>query len=155
MKVGIVVYSWTGNTLSVAESLKQKLSETEHSVTLEQVTVVGERQRGSRDFELATRPDIGAYDAVIFGAAVEAFSLSPILKRYLKQIDSLTGKRIGCLVTQAFPYAWLGGNRAIRQMRKLCEGKGGRIYATGIVNWAASRREKTTVEAIDRLSRLQ
>lgn len=154
MSIGIVVYSWTGNTLSVAESLKEKLSDAGHSVTLEKVTVVGERERGSREFELGTRPDVTGYDAVIFGAAVEAFSLSPVLKAYLEQVDSLEGKTVGCLVTQQFPYPWLGGNRAIRQMRKLCEAKGGRVYGTGIVNWAASRREQTKATAIEKLSEL-
>lgn len=46
MKVGIVVYSQTGNTLSVATKLKEKLAAAGHSVALEQVKLVGERKQG-------------------------------------------------------------------------------------------------------------
>lgn len=90
----------------------------------------------------------------MFGSAVEAFSLSLVLTTYLKQIESLQGKKVACLVTQFFPYPWMGGNRAIRQMRKLCEAKGATVCGLGIVNWMRSRREKTTAKAVDQLSKL-
>jgi len=154
MNIGIVVYSWSGNTLSVAEKLKAKLTAGGHSVTLEQVAVVGERKQGARDFQLETLPDVAPYDAVVFGSAVEAFSLSSVLAAYLKQISSLDGKKVACLVTQQFPYPWMGGNRAIRQMRKLCTAKSGTLVGSAVVNWAKSRREQTTAAAVDRLSSL-
>jgi hypothetical protein len=154
MNIGIVVYSWSGNTLSVAEKLKERLAAAGHTVNLEQVTVVGERKRGAREFELATKPDVGPYDEVVFGSAVEAFSLSPVLTAYLEGVGSLEGKKIACLVTQQFPYPWMGGNRAIRQMKKLCVAKGGSIVGSAVVNWAKSRREKTTAAAVDRLAGL-
>jgi len=154
MNIGIIVYSQTGNTLSVAKKLEERLSAAGHSVNLEQVTVAGGRKQGDRDFQLEALPDAGRYNALVFGAAVEAFSLSPVMTRYLKQVGSLQGKKVACLVTQFFPYPWMGGNRAIRQMRKLCEAKGATVLGSGVVNWAKSRREKTTTEAIDRLSGL-
>ena len=154
MNIGIVVYSWTGNTLSVAEELKERLSEGGHAVRLEQVAVEGERKRGSREFTLEPLPDVASHDAVVFGAAVEAFSLSPVLTAYLKKIGSLEGKRVACLVTQQFPYPWMGGNRAIRQMKRLCKAKGGAIVGSAVVNWAKSRREETTAAAVDRLAGL-
>jgi len=154
MNIGIIVYSWSGNTLSVAEKLQEKLSAAGHSVALEQVSVVGERKRGDQKFEFETLPSVEPYDAVVFGSAVEAFSLSPVLTAYLKQIGSLDGKKVACLVTQLFPYPWMGGNRAIRQMRKLCQSKGATVVGSGVVNWAKWRREKTTAKAVDRLSGL-
>lgn len=154
MNIGIVVYSWSGNTLSVAEKLKERLAAAGHTVNLEQVTVVGERKQGAREFQLEARPDAAPYDAVVFGSAVEAFSLSPVLSAYLKQIGSLAGKKVACLVTQQFPYPWMGGNRAIGQMRKLCKEKDATIVGSAVVNWAKSRREKTTARAIDRLTEL-
>jgi len=154
MNIGIVVYSWSGNTLSVAEKLREKLSGAGRAVSLEQVGLAGERKQGDRKFELVKLPDVAAYDALVFGAAVEAFSLSPVLKAYLKRVGSLEGKRVACLVTQQFPYPWLGGNRAIRQMEKLCRVKGATIIGAAVVNWATSRREKTTQAAIERLAGL-
>ncbi|MBN1857869.1 flavodoxin [Candidatus Bipolaricaulota bacterium] len=154
MKIGIVVYSQTGHTLSVAEELKRKLDEAGHSVSLEQVSVVGGRKQGDRAFELDVTPGLGSYEALVLGSAVEAFSLSPVLSRYLEQLDSLQEKRVACLVTQQFPYPWMGGNRAIRQMVKLCESKGASVCGAAIVNWAQSRRETTTAQAIAYLAGL-
>ena len=151
MKIGIIVYSQTGNTLSVAEKLEEKLTAAGHSAEIEQVTVAGGRKSGERAFQLESRPDVSQYEALVFGAAVEAFSLSPVMMNYLTGIDSLQGKQVACLVTQFFPYPWMGGNRAIRQMRKLCESKGATLSGSGVVNWVGSRRAKTTARAIDRL----
>ena len=41
MNIGIIVYSQTGNTLSVAKKLEEKLSLAGHSATLEQVKAIG------------------------------------------------------------------------------------------------------------------
>jgi len=152
MKTGIIVYSQTGNTLSVAEKLKEKLAAAGHSAEIEQVTVAGGRKSGDRAFQLETRPDVAQYDALVFGSAVEAFSLSPVLKSYLAGVDSLQGKQVACLVTQSFPYPWMGGNRAIRQMRRLCKAKGATVCGSAVVNWAKSRRAKTSAQAIERLT---
>jgi len=154
MNIGIIVYSQTGNTLSVAEKVKEKLTVAGHTASLEKVTVAGGRKQGDRDFRLETQPDAGPYDALVFGSAVEAFSLSPVLTAYLKQIGSLQGKKVACLVTQFFPYPWMGGNRAIRQMRKLCQSKGATVSGSGVVNWAKFRRDQTIARAVDRLSGL-
>jgi len=154
MNIGIIVYSQTGNTLSVAEKLKEKLVVAGHTVNLEKVTVAGGRKQGDRNFQLETKPDPGPYDAVVFGSAVEAFSLSPVLTAYMKQIESLQEKKVACLVTQFFPYPWMGGNRAIRQMRKLCQSNGATVCGSGVVNWAKFRRDKTFTRAVNRLSGL-
>jgi len=153
MNIGIVVYSQTGHTLEVAGKLKERLIGKGHSVTLEQITVVGGRTPQTKEFELGTQPEIGSYDAIVFGSAVEAFSLSQVLSRYLNNLGSLQGKNVACLVTQQFPFPWMGGNRAIRQMTKICQSKGALIRATGVVNWAKARRDKTVAEAVARLSK--
>ncbi len=153
MNIGIIVYSQTGHTLQVAEKLKDALIGEGHSVALDQITVVGERTPQTKKFELETQPDVTSYDAIVFGSAVEAFSLSAVLSRYLKSLGSLEGKQVACLVTQQFPYPWMGGNRAIGQMKKICQSQGASIRATGVVNWAKSRREKTMAVTVDRLSK--
>jgi len=56
MNIGIIVYSQTGNTLSIAKKLEEKLSAAGHSATLEEVKVVGERKQGDREFRLETLP---------------------------------------------------------------------------------------------------
>jgi len=54
MKTGIMVHSQTGNTNSVALKLKEKLSNSGHSVDLEQLKVVGVLRPGAKDIQFET-----------------------------------------------------------------------------------------------------
>jgi len=153
MNIGMIVYSQTGNTHSVALKLQEKLSAAGHAVTLERIEVIGQVEPG-KPVQFKTRPDAAPYDVLVFGSPVQAFSLCQAMVDYLKQVAPLQGKKVACLVTQAFPYPWLGGNRAIRQMKRLCESKGATVCGSGIVNWMKKRREQQIVEVVDRLSSL-
>ena len=154
MNIGMIIYSQTGNTYSVALELQDKLSAAGHSVNMERLKVVGGYEPRTKDIQFETLPNVGQYDALVFGSPVEAFSLSPVMASCLKQVASLQNKTVALLVTQAFPYPWLGGNRAIRQMKKACESKGATVCGSGIVNWMKSRRDQQIIEVVDRLSRL-
>jgi len=154
MKVGIVIYSQTGNTRRVAEDVKRALEKAGHSVGMQEVALVGERKQGARSFELVRPADLGRPDVLILGAAVEAFSLSPVMARYIQSVSSLDPMRVACLVTQAFPYRWLGGNRAVRQMRRLCAAKGATVIGAQIVNWMGNGLEERIARAVDGLVRL-
>ena len=153
MNIGMIVYSQTGNTHSVALKLQEKLSAAGHTVTLERIEVSGEVQPG-KPVQFKTLPDAAKYDALVFGSPVQAFSLCQAMVDYLKQVASLQGKKVAFLVTQAFLYPWLGGNRAVRQMTRLCESQGATVCGAGIVNWMKKRREQQIVEVVDRLSGL-
>jgi len=153
MNIGLVIYSWSGHTLEVAEKLKSKLESAGHAVTLLPVELTAERKQGARDFEIAGLADLSSYESIVFGAAVEAFSLSPVLSAYLSKIDSLSGKKVACLVSQQFPFAWMGGNRALNQMKKLCRAKGASIIGSAVVHWTASKREASIASALDSLTR--
>jgi flavodoxin len=152
LKIGIIIHSHTGNTLSVAQELKEKLLAEGHSVSLEQVIAVDDQQGDKAKVEFANKPELDTYDVLIFGAPVRAFSLSAIMAAYLTQVASLQGKKVGCFVTQQFPYPWLGGNRSVRQMKKLCEAKGALVVATGIVNWSSKQRQEKISDTVQKLS---
>jgi len=151
MDIGMIVYSQTGNTYSVATKLQEKLSAAGHSVTLERIEVIGEVSPG-QPVQFKTLPDAGKYDTLVFGSPVQAFSLCQAMVEYLKQVESLEGKKVACLITQAFPFPWLGGNRAVRQMTRACESKGATVCGSGIVNWMKKRREQQIVEVVDQVS---
>jgi len=153
LNIGMMVYSETGNTLSVAEKIKERLVAAGHTVTIERVTVDGNPRRMGADIKFGAMPDTTPYQALVVGSPVQAFSLSLPMAGYLKQAGSLEGKQVACLVSQALPYPWMGGNHAIQQMKQLCESKGATVVGSGIVNWAKWRRKQTTQEAVDALSR--
>jgi len=141
MKIGIIVFSRTGNSLSVAEKIREACIANGHEATIERIHAEHEEPNNQFPLKLTATPSLSGYDAVVLGAAVEAFSLSPVLKAYLAQLPGAGGKRAACFVTQHLSKPWLGGNRAIRQARALCKAKGLDVRATGIVNWTNKARD--------------
>ena len=154
MNIGIIIYSQTGNTSSVALKLKEKLSAVGHSVGIERIEISGELGPRATNFQLKTKPDVDKYDALVFGAPVQAFSLSPAMKSYLSQIASLKSKKIACFVTKHLPFYWTGGNQAVNKMGKICKSKDGTVCGSGVVIWSSTHRDQKITEVIDRLSRL-
>jgi flavodoxin len=154
MKIGIIVHSDTGNTLSVADRIKDKLTKAGHKVKIERVRAEDNPKPGTPDVKVKSCPDVGKYDALVFGAPVNAFSLSPTMKACLDEVGAMKGKKVVCYVTKALRFHWTGGNRAIKQMRGPIEAKGGKVVGTSIVIWKKSLREKTTAEAVENIGGL-
>jgi flavodoxin len=152
MNIGIILYSHTGNTLSVGEKIRDACLKQGHTCSIERVTLENDDPNSKAPLRLVSAPDISGYDAVIFGAPVHAFSLCHAMKAYLSQLPRIEGKKVCCYVTQQFQKPWLGGNRTIRQMVALCRDKGAIPCATGIVNWASKIREKQIDDLAVKLS---
>lgn len=152
MKIGIIVYSQTGNTYSVAQRLAEKLTNQGHDTHIERIKPLegATLVKGLIHFEAL--PELAAFDALIFASPVHAFSLAPAMKQYLLQIAPLKNKKTACFVTQQLKSPWMGGNSAVKTMQKLCAKKGGNLSGTGIVNWSNPKREAMIVEVVDRLS---
>ena len=142
MNIGIIVYSQTEHTFSVAQKLVEKLSADGHTVDVERVVPVGEVKPKDVDVTFREQPDTNPFDALIFGSPVHAFNLAPAMKVYLNQISSLQDKKIACFVTKSLPFDRTGGNQAIETMKDICQSKGGNILGSGIVNWSMSREKR-------------
>lgn len=153
MDIGIIIFSRTGNTLSVAEKIRDACLAQGHTAEIERVTAENEDPNNKQPLRLKTTPDPIRYGAVIFGGPVQAFSLSPIMKAYLKQIPQVAGKKVLCFVTQYFPKPWLGGNNSIKQMCQLCQSKGMDVVESGIVNWTSKSREAQISDVVCRFSK--
>lgn len=150
MKIGIIVYSHTGNTYSVAQKLQESLTAAGHFVEIEKVTVVNDNEMNAQKIQFRNRPDTDKYDALIFGSPVRGASLSAPMTAYLSQIGALKEKNIFCYVTQFFPFPSMGGNRAIKQITKILESKGVKVSKTGIVNWSNLRRGKMILDVVEK-----
>lgn len=151
MKIGIIVYSKTGNTLSVADRLKEKLLQNHQDATLEQITVSGNPEQGMNHFTLEHIPNPNNYDFLILGAPVNAFALCPAMIFYLNQFVTLSNKKVVCFVTEQFPSPWLGGKQAINKFQKLVTEKQGTVVATGIVNWGSKKKEQQIEDFINKI----
>jgi flavodoxin len=152
MYIGIIVCSYTSNTLSIAQKLEQALLAAGHHASIARVEPVNEDLRASTPPELKSAPDITPYDAIIFASPVHAFSLAPLMAKYLSQISDLSGKKIYCFVTQHLKHKWMGGSHAVNQIKSACKAKGGNILETGVVNWTSSKREEQIAEIVQRMS---
>lgn len=152
MKIGVVVYSQTGNTYSVANRLYQRLRDDGHNVEINQIEVIRDMTGDKKIKEITKSPNASKYDFIILGSPVEAFALCPVMKTYLNDIKSLNKKKVICFVTQFFPFPWMGGNNAIKQMKTICQDKGATILNTGIVNWSNKKREVMIKDIIDSIS---
>ena len=144
MKIGIVVYSNTGNTYQVAQKLEEALLGAGHSTNIERIKVINEKERDINKIQLETFPNLSSHDALVFGAPVHAFSLCPCMTAYMSQIPSLEDKKIACFVTKGLPLTSTGGTKAISTMKKICESKGGIVSGTGIVIWNKDREKQIT-----------
>jgi len=152
VKIGIIIHSRTGNTLSVAQKIKEKMTEAGHSVSLEQIKAANDEPSAAGPLQLLNEPDIKDYELLIFGAPVHAFQLSAAMKTYLSRLQTLKGKKIGCFVTQHFPYQWMGGNGAVKKMKSLCYDKGEKILLSDIINWSNKNREAKIINLLEKIS---
>jgi flavodoxin len=151
MNIGILVYSYTGNTLSVAQRLQTKLEGIGHTVALISLKATDENPNQTK-IELTGIPDVSSYDRIILASPVRGFQVSPIMKAYLEQVTTLKDKPVACFVTHAFPFAWLGGKSAIKMMTDLVKAKQGMVSCTGIIDWGNRKREAEITALLDRFS---
>jgi len=147
MKVGIIVYSQTGNTLAVAEKMKEALIAAGHTAEIKQITIEA-REKADVTVKLLDTPSVAGYGAVIFGAPVQAFSLCQPMVKYLKQIQSIKGLPVACFILQGLPKKWMGGNRAYKTLRSLCLMKGADPLRIGHVNWRSEQRDAQIADAV-------
>ncbi len=152
MNIGIIVHSQTGNTLSVAEIVSQKLQNRGHSVTIESIVPSDEREIDPTKIQLDRIPDLIPYEGVILACPVRGFNVSGAMLAYLNAIPSLENKKTALFVTHLFPFAWMGGIPTINRMKSICQEKKGNIVGTGIINWKGSNRERNIEQMAIKLS---
>mgnify|MGYP001409533799 CR=1 FL=1 len=141
MKIGLIVYSQTGNTLGVAEKIRDAIEKEGHEAVLERVRAEGDDPNSKTPLKLTEAPNPNGYDAVVFASPVQAFNLAQVMKLYFQQIPEFETGKVCCFVTQHFSKPWLGGNNAIRQMESYCRQKGQIPSKTGVVNWTNKQRD--------------
>lgn len=152
MKIGIIVYSETGNTYSVASKLYEKLKKDGHNVKIERVEAKRDTKKTPNIFEITNSPKVDKYDTIIFASYTEAFMLCAVMKSYLESISSLQNKDVLCFATHHFPYPWLGGNNTVRKIKAICQSKGATIKKSGVISWSSKKRETKIEELINDFS---
>lgn len=155
MNIGIIVHSQTGHTLLVGEKLRDELRMDGHKVTLIRMQNINNAQSKAdpQHVELDVIPKAAGYDALIFGAWVQAFNVCPGFSQYMKQLPEIKAKHVSCFLTQQFRYKWMGGSFALSKMKKLIKEKGGQVGAVGVINWSNKKREQQIEELVSRFKK--
>ena len=133
MKKAIVYYSKTGNTASVAKRLT--------GFDLLEIKAKSD-DPNEKDPVLTTIPSLNGYDYIVFASPVHGFQLCRIMKAYISQLGTLSGKTIDLFVTHLFRFAFLGGNQALKQLENLVEDKEGSVRYKTSVNWKSKKKEE-------------
>ena len=152
MKIGVIVYSQTGNTLKVAQALQSSLTDAGHETALLRVTVAPTDPKDMASPVLVDKPDPSGFDMLYFGAPVQAFSLAMAMKAYLAQMPGLNGKRVACFMTQHFPYRWMGGTNALRQFEAALKAKNASTSVCGVIHWSRKDRDAQVAQLLRTLT---
>ena len=154
MKIGMIVYSKTGHTYEAASRLAEKLTTAGHEAVVEKILLENENETKDEAIRIAYAPPTDGYDVLVFGAPVWAFALSGPMKLYFEKMPPVPkGTTILCFVTMGFPFAFLGGTRAIAQMEAMLSAKSGTVLETAVVGWGAGGREARINEMTNRFCR--
>ncbi|MDD4080731.1 MAG: flavodoxin domain-containing protein [Eubacteriales bacterium] len=153
MKTGIIFYSQTGHTRQAAQKLLEAMRNKGQNAELLEIKVSNaEPEKELNKLQFVNSPSVTACDKLVFASPVWAFSLAGVMKAYLAGLTSLSGKTVSLFVTHQLPLPWMGGNAAIRQMKKICEEKGAKITSHAVISWGEKRRERDLLEMVDRLT---
>lgn len=89
MNIGIIVYSHTGHTLSVAQALRKAFVDDGHDVTLEQLETVEPLRMADTTAELKFAPAVDGYDALVLACPVHGGTPAPPMRVYLDGLATL------------------------------------------------------------------
>lgn len=152
MKVALVIHSYTGNTMSIADKIGAALVRKGHDVSLFPLKAKNENPNQIKGVELESIPSLKGFDHVIFGAPTRGMDLSIVMQLYLKTLEE-SHQSASVYVTHFFPFQWMGGSQSIKKFIKLSDKKLD-IQKTGIVNWKNKKRDKDIQCLVYRLSDL-
>lgn len=142
MKVKIIVYSFSGNTLAVSKKLQDALKQENIATTLEEVKTTTEKEMDWTKVNLSFVPLTNDADCIIFAAPVQAFRLVPIMSAYFHTIDDLKNKPCFFFTTEFFPLDWMGGIQARKMATDYIAKKNGRLLDKAIIHWKKKNLEE-------------
>jgi flavorubredoxin len=140
MKIALVIHSYTGNTMGIADKIGAALVRKGHEVSLFPIKAKNENPNQIKGVELENYPNIQGFDHVIFGAPTRGMDLSIVMQLYLASLKE-GHQSADIYITHFFPFQWMGGKQAINKFYKLSTNKLD-IQKTGIINWKNKNRDK-------------
>lgn len=138
MKIKMIVYSYTHNTLHLIQAWAKQMNQ--HTLEIASIHAYDE-DPNAKTITLSEKPNVEGVDHLVFATCVRGFALAPIMEAYLKQIPDLRGQACTLVLTQYFPFEAWGGRQAMKQFKQLVEAKSGVVKDTFI--YSRSRKSMT------------
>ena len=135
MKIQILAHSQTGNTLQVANAIQLNLDPDGHTVVLTHIKADDERSLDPDRIKISALPNVKDADLIVLGGPVRGFAPSAAVIKTIKGLNGFSGKPVMLYVTEFFPFDFMGGKRALESMKRLVEGRGGKVVETRIIHW--------------------
>jgi len=148
MKIGICLYSETGNTLFVAKKLKERLEKDGCGAEINVIEQENPSNTNPKKIKIKSMPELSLYDALIFASPVQAFTLAAVFNEYIKNIEPINGKSVLLYVTKNLRTKGFGGNKSISVMKDAVETKGGIVKNSGIIFWKKEDERNSQIEQL-------
>ena len=152
MKVGIVLYSQTGNTQRVIDDLRVKLEARGIQVEVHSILPATAADAQSRPEAAPPLDGSSSCQLWVVAAPVQGWAPAKPMTEFLKSAAFPAGSRAVLLVTQGFWFPWFGANQSISGLRKLCEERGLDVLDHGIVSWLGRGLEQRIHTVTQRLA---
>ena len=152
MNIGIFVHSQSGHSSAMGMAITKKLRENGHSVDIQLIQTSGRVHPRMKHVELRNEvPDLSAYEAIIVGGPIWAFTASPVVSAFIKEIPGLKGKKALCFTTSDFPTAVSGAKGALKKLSAQLEELGAEVLPGEAFFWGLWCNKKKMEEAVQRI----
>jgi NAD(P)H dehydrogenase (quinone) len=153
MKIGIILYSSTGHTRTVAYRLVSSLSNNGHQVEIVPLEPDSEMNFTVEHVELKRIPDVSKFNALVLASPVIGDHINAPMASFLEASPPLEGKKIILMATHFFPHAW-GCRQMFRAMRTHHALIGSEVIGQGDVIWLGFNRRRRTDKMVEHLTSL-
>ena len=102
-------------------------------------------------FEIKNAPPVDQFDAIVIAGPVWAFSICPVLDKYVKGLGKLTGKKALGFVTKGLPFLWTGGRRALNVIEEELSLSDATLCSGEIIHMSKTRNDANLQPYIDRM----
>jgi NAD(P)H dehydrogenase (quinone) len=154
MKIGIIIYSMSGHTVTIAKAIAERFRKENHDVDIKLLMVTGMTHPGSKRFSICNMPEseeIDEYDALVFGGPVWLFKASPVILKFIGWLEKLDGKSVTCFVTQLSPWPSFGGYQALKSMNDRLKASGGAILPGESIQYFFGSNKQKLNDTLERI----
>ena len=142
MRIAIIIHSKSGNSYRCGLQIQAGLTALGHAIDLIRIKADGDQAMDPSLVTIKNLPDISSYEGLVFGAPVRAFAASAVIRATINALPNFDQRPVYCFVSQFFPFASMGGRKALDEMLAACQAKGGHPTAGPIINWTSPRRNR-------------